>query len=255
MPDQCTTRPRQTPIHLSGIWKRMPTVSIASNAQQDSRVTARLIARIKRLIADGSVAPGSKFPPEREMAKEFGANRASVRQALKVLEMMGVLSQRVGDGTYLSESAETILNEPIEFLVLLDDLSHYELFETRLIVEPELAARAAERATAEDISVLRNAVLALERSKSMRERLDADMAFHNAIFRASGNRICQLVFKGIHRTVLSSMSQLSERATVERPLKFHRKIYAAIRARDAEAARTAMREHILDGRSMLTKRS
>jgi DNA-binding FadR family transcriptional regulator len=177
----------------------MPSATIATKDQQDPRVTARLIGRIKRLIADGSVAPGSKFPPEREMAKEFGANRASVRQALKVLEMMGVLSQRVGDGTYLSDSAETILNEPIDFLVLLDDLSHYELFETRLIVEPELAARAAERATAEDISVLRNAVLALERSKVNRDRLEADMAFHNAIFHASGNRICQLLFKGIHR--------------------------------------------------------
>ena len=189
----------------------MTSTATVSKPQQDPRVTARLIARIKRLIADGSVSPGSKFPPEREMAKEFGANRASVRQALKVLEMMGVLSQRVGDGTYLSESAETILNEPIDFLVLLDDLSHHELFETRLIVEPELAARAAERATAEDISTLRNAVLALERSKVTRDRLEADMAFHNAIFRASGNRICQLLFKGIHRTVLTSMNQLSER--------------------------------------------
>jgi GntR family transcriptional regulator, transcriptional repressor for pyruvate dehydrogenase complex len=188
------------------------------------------------------------------MAKEFGANRASVRQALKVLEMMGVLSQRVGDGTYLSQSAETILNEPIDFLVLLDDLSHHELFETRLIVEPELAARAAERATAEDISALRNAVLAMERSKVKRERLEADMAFHNAIFHASGNRICQLLFKGIHRTVFTSMSQLSERVSIEQPLKYHRKIYAAIRARDAEAARAAMRDRILDARSLLTKK-
>jgi len=232
----------------------MPIAAIASRAQPDPRVTARLITRIKRLIADGSVSPGAKFPPEREMAKEFGANRASVRQALKVLEMMGVLSQRVGDGTYLAQSAETILNEPIDFLVLLDDLSHHELFETRLIVEPELAARAAERATAEDISALRNAVLAMERSKVKRERLEADMAFHNAIFHASGNRICQLLFKGIHRTVFTSMSQLSERVSIEQPLKYHRKIYAAIRARDAEAARAAMRDHILDARSLLTKK-
>src|ERR1700749_180702 len=129
--------------------------------QPDDRVTAKLISRIKSLIANGAIPPGSKFPPEREMAKEFGVNRASVRQALKVLEIMGVLSQRVGDGTYLSESAESILDEPIDFLVLLDDLSHHELFETRLIVEPELAARAAERATAEDLAVLRNTVLAL----------------------------------------------------------------------------------------------
>src|SRR5580693_650700 len=178
MLDHWTIRSRQTPIHLSGIKTHMTSTAIVSKAQQDPRVTARLIARIKRLIADGSVSPGSKFPPEREMAKEFGANRASVRQALKVLEIMGVLSQRVGDGTYLSESAETILNEPIDFLVLLDDLSQHELFETRLMIEPELTARAAERATAEDISTLRNAIFAMERSKTTRDRLNADMAFH-----------------------------------------------------------------------------
>src|SRR5271156_4824126 len=219
---------------------------------QQTRVTTTLIAEIKGMIASGVLSPGARLPPERDLAKQFQVNRASVRQVLKVLEMMGVLTQRVGDGTYLSTSAEAILNEPLDFLVLLDDLSHHELFETRLIVEPELAARAAERATAEDISIMRNAVLGLERSKTTRDRLEADMAFHNAIFHASGNRICQLLFKGIHRTVLTSMSQLSERVAVEQPLKFHRKIYAAIRARDAEAARTAMRDHILDARSLLT---
>src|ERR1700677_4942597 len=212
----------------------MTSTATVSKAQQDPRVTARLIARIKRLIADGSVSPGSKFPPEREMAKEFGANRASVRQALKVLEMMGVLTQRVGDGTYLSNSAETILNEPLDFLVLLDDLSHHELFETRLIVEPELTARAAERATAEDIAALRSAVSAMEKSKNTKERLTADMAFHDAVFRASGNRICQLLFKQIHRTVLTSMSHLSNRVSLEQPLMYHRRIYKAIRERDAE---------------------
>src|SRR6185437_14282766 len=93
---------------------------------------------------------------------------------------------------------------------------------TRLIMEPELTARAAERATAEDISALRNAVLAMERSKNNRERLDADLAFHEAIFRASGNRICHLLFVSIHRTLLMSMGHLSERVSLERPLQFYR---------------------------------
>src|SRR5580704_1999223 len=137
-----------------------------SREQPDARVTAKLISRIKSLIATGAIAPGSKFPPERELAKEFGVNRASLRQALKVLEIMGVLTQRVGDGTYLSASAETILKEPLDFLILLDDLSHHELFETRLIVEPELAARAAERATVEDLAGLRQAIMAMERSRT-----------------------------------------------------------------------------------------
>src|SRR6202041_3689587 len=181
----------------------MPSTSSKTRELADGRVTARLIARIKGLIADGSISPGSKFPPEREMAKDFGVNRASVRQALKVLEIMGVLNQRVGDGTYLSESAETILNEPIDFLVLLDDLSHHELFETRMIVEPELAARAAEQATVEDLAGLRQALMAMERSRTNQARLEADIAFHECIFRASGNRICHLLFRIIHRTVLT----------------------------------------------------
>src|SRR5258708_36347866 len=117
----------------------------------DSRVTAQLIANIKKLIADGSVVPGSRFPPERKLAKEFGDNRASLRQALKVLEIMGVLTQRVGDGTYLSTSAESILNEPLEFFILLDDLSHQELFETRMVVQPALTHRAALATTAVDL--------------------------------------------------------------------------------------------------------
>jgi GntR family transcriptional regulator, transcriptional repressor for pyruvate dehydrogenase complex len=228
------------------------TVS-STREQPDPRVTAKLISRIKSLIADGSISPGSKFPPERELAKSFGVNRASVRQALKVLEIMGVLSQRVGDGTYLSDSAESILDEPIDFLVLLDDLSHHELFETRLIVEPELTARAAERATAEDLSALRSAVFAMERSKTTRERLDADLDFHEAIFRASGNRICHLLFKGIHRSLLTSMSQLSDRVSLDQPLMFHRRIYAAIRERKVDDARQAMLEHLIDARSLLVR--
>src|SRR5271170_3912039 len=81
----------------------------------DTRVTAKLISSIKRMISTGAVVPGGKFPPERELAKEFGVNRASLRQALKVLEIMGVLAQRVGDGTYLSASAESTLKEPLDF--------------------------------------------------------------------------------------------------------------------------------------------
>jgi GntR family transcriptional repressor for pyruvate dehydrogenase complex len=230
----------------------MATAKKVRDKTQDNRVTAKLISQIKEMIANGAISPGTKFPPERELAKQFSVNRASVRQVLKVLEMMGVLTQRVGDGTYLSTSAETILNEPLDFLVLIDDLSHHELFETRLIVEPELTARAAERATSEDMNALRSAIAAMQNSKSIKERLAADMAFHDAIFHASGNRICQLLFKRIHRTVLNSMSQLSNRVALERPLMFHQRIYAAIRERDIEGARKAMHEHILDARSLLS---
>jgi GntR family transcriptional repressor for pyruvate dehydrogenase complex len=217
----------------------------------DDRVTARLISEVKRLISTGVLTPGSKVPPERELAKNFGVNRASLRQVLKVLEIMGVLSQRVGDGTYLNDSAESILEEPLDFLVLLDDLSHHELFETRLIVEPELAARAAERATAEDLVLLRKAIKSLENCESTKERLDADMAFHECIFRAAGNRICHLLFRVVHRTLLTSMTQLAGRVELERPLSYHRAIYAAIYNHDPETARRKMHEHVSDAKALL----
>lgn len=217
----------------------------------DTRVTAKLIGNIKRLISTGAIVPGAKFPPERELAKEFGVNRASLRQALKVLEIMGVLTQRVGDGTYLSASAELILKEPLDFLILLDDLSHHELMETRMIVEPELAARAAERATTEDFVSLRRAIAAMENCRTNQERLEADLAFHQCIFRASGNRICHLLFNVIHRSVLTSMSQLSSRVPLDRPLTFHKRIFAAIQQRDSEEARRQMLEHIADTKALL----
>jgi GntR family transcriptional regulator, transcriptional repressor for pyruvate dehydrogenase complex len=100
-------------------------------------VTTRLIGSFKALISDGSLVPGCKLPPERELAKSFGVCRASLRQAWKVLENMGVLSQRVGDGTYVNEGAPEILAEPMEFLILLGGISFKELAEARLLFEPE----------------------------------------------------------------------------------------------------------------------
>jgi len=219
---------------------------------EDTRLTAKILEKIKHLISSGSVTPGGKFPPERELAKEFGVNRGSLRQALKVLEIMGVLTQRVGAGTYLSASAELTLKEPLDFLVLLDDLSHHELFETRMIVEPELAARAALRATAEDLIGLRKAIVAMEQCHTNQERLEADIAFHECIFRASGNRICHLLFRVIHRNLLTSMSQLSRRVPLDRPLTYHKRIYEAIQRRNSDEARRQMLEHITDTKVLLT---
>jgi GntR family transcriptional repressor for pyruvate dehydrogenase complex len=221
----------------------------------DTRITAKILEKIKRLISTGAVVPGGKFPTERVLAKEFGVNRASLRQALKVLEIMGVLTQRVGDGTYLSASAESTLEQPLDFLILLDDLSHHELLETRMIVEPELAARAAQRATAEDLIGLRKAIVAMERCETNRERLDADLAFHECIFRASGNRICHLLFRVIHRNVLTSMAQLSARVPLDRPLASHKRIYEAIQERNSEEARRQMLEHISDTKTLLTSKT
>lgn len=218
-------------------------------AKQD--VTSRLISRFKELIAEGKLQPGSKLPPERKLAEEFGVSRPSLRQALKVLEIMGVISQRIGDGTYLNDSATEILSEPMNFLILVNQISPQELMEARLIVEPELAARAAQRATEEDLNDLREALQALkEAAGNPRKMLQADLAFHQAIFRAAGNRVCMMMFSVVHKSLLmqSQVFRSSRKATemlnVQQVIRHHQAIYDAIQKRDPEAARQAMRAHL-----------
>ena len=143
-------------------------------------VTVRLLATFKRLISEGALVAGSRVPSERELAEKFQVSRSSLRQALKVLEIMGVISQRVGDGTYLNSVAPRILGEPMEFLILLNGITYYELMEARLVVEPELAARAAIRATEDDLAILRRETLAIGRESRRSSAASADLAFHHA---------------------------------------------------------------------------
>ena len=229
------------------------TSSSKQRKHSTSSLTAQLVDDLKNMIIRGEILPGAKFPPERELAKKFGVNRTSLRHALKVLEILGVLSQCVGDGTYLHDSAELILTAPMEFLLLVEDISTKELFETRLIVEPELAARAAERSSEADLADMRKALAAMELSRTKEEQIDADLAFHDSIFRASGNRICRLLFRVIQRTLLATMIQSSRKTPKERPLYHHKKIYAAISKKNVAAARKSMIEHLGETQRTLGK--
>src|SRR5438309_4529166 len=86
-------------------------------------ITNLLILRFQKLMREGVLTPGSLLPSERELAVTFGVARSSLRQAMKVLETMGVVTQKVGDGTYLSKDGTYVLSVPMQFLFLLDDIS------------------------------------------------------------------------------------------------------------------------------------
>lgn len=228
--------------------------------QVDSRlvpkedVTARLIEVFKNLISDGTLAPGGRVPPERDLAERFGVSRSSLRQALKVLEIMGVISQRVGDGTYLNAGATSILKEPMEFLILIDDISFHELMEARLIAEPELAARAANRATAEDIAELTRVHEHMEHQKADLTRfVEYDLLFHQTIFRIAGNRVCSSMFSVVHRSIHELMVLTSQLVEPEHTLRLHHRILIAIRKGAADQARSRMVEHLEDATSIFVR--
>lgn len=225
---------------------------IAKRPKED--VTVKLIAVFKQLIAEGTLEPGGRLPAERELAESFGVSRSSLRQALKVLEIMGVISQRVGDGTYLNKGADAILREPMEFLILLDGISFHELMEARLLVEPELAARAALRASEEDIAEIGRELRAMEAAKDDHARfVTHDLLFHQAIFHAAGNRVTSLMFSVIHKSLEKLITITSQVVEPDHTLTLHRRIYQAIRKRDKEESRRRTTEHLVDARDLLTR--
>jgi GntR family transcriptional regulator, transcriptional repressor for pyruvate dehydrogenase complex len=217
-------------------------------------VTGALITVFKRLISEGALTPGARLPAERELAEKFGVARSSLRQALKVLEIMGVISQRVGDGTYLNSAAPTILSEPLEFLILLDGISFHELMEARLIVEPELAARAASRATTEDLAELHRDLAAMEKSRKVNQQfVEADLKFHRTIFRVAGNRVCSLMFTVVHQSLERLIHLTSQLVEPDHTLALHKRVYTAIRRNDPEEARRRMTEHLEDARELFVR--
>jgi GntR family transcriptional repressor for pyruvate dehydrogenase complex len=174
-----------------------------------------------------------------------------LRHALKALEGMGVLTQRVGDGTYLTHDSELILREPLDLLILIDRISLDDLLETRLIVEPELASRAAERATVEDLEQMRESLAAMQREKDNAKLIEADLGFHQAIFLAARNTVCKRIFSLIHRAMMTSIGVTSRLVDGNHTLAFHRPIYDGIEKRQADQARAAMTDHLLDARRLL----
>lgn len=230
----------------------MQVKSSAETAAAKDDVTVKLIGIFKKLIAEGTLVPGGRLPAERELAENFGVSRSSLRQALKVLEMMGVISQRVGDGTYLNSGSHGTLGQPMEFLILLDGISFHELMEARLIVEPALAARAAARASADDVADIRKELTEMENGDS-RGLVAHDLLFHQRIFRAAGNRVCERMFAVVHRSLESLMRLTSQVVTPEHTLTFHSRILRAIAKHNPEEARLRMEEHLLDAKELLIR--
>jgi GntR family transcriptional repressor for pyruvate dehydrogenase complex len=235
---------------------RRPIMRIGASEQvlnNKEDVTHLLILRFQQLLSDGVLTPGTKLPSERELAAHFKVARSSLRQALKVLEIMGVITQKVGDGSYLNRDASSVLAVPMEFLFLLDDTSIHELTELRFLMEPALAAKAAERANSDDIALLRQSITDLEQSDCDRVKLVAsDLLFHRAIFQASGNRLTGRLFHTIHRAMLNMIMVTSQLVDLEHTLAFHKPILAAIEQRDAQLASRLMTAHLIDASALLT---
>src|SRR5713226_6497792 len=119
-----------------------------------TRIYEEVAAQIQRLITEGRLRPGDHLPPERELAERFGVSRTSVRDAIRVLELMGLLEPRQGEGTVVRDLSPDALVTPVASLLARHRTLLAELMDVRKMIEPGLAARAALHASEEDLEKL-----------------------------------------------------------------------------------------------------
>ena len=211
--------------------------------------TEQVVAFVRDLIVRGRLLPGDRLPGERELAVQIGVSRPSVRAGLHALAAMGVVRSRHGSGTYIPDGPPALGSEPLSFLAALHGFTREEMYEARRILEVEAAGLAAERATHEHLATLAEEVAGLFANRDNPQLfLLHDINFHRGVADAAKNPIV-----GTLVGMVSALYYERRRATAERAsdsdlrdaAEAHRRIYQAIRARDAAGARRAMNEHLL----------
>jgi GntR family transcriptional repressor for pyruvate dehydrogenase complex len=210
-------------------------------------VTDEAISKIKDMIVRGELAPGSRLPPEKDLAERLGLSRSSMREAVKALEVIRVLDVRRGDGTYVTSLEPKLLLEAISFVVdLHDDDSLLEIFAVRRLLESHATGLAAQRADDDAVAELDAEIGAVAPDTDIEALVEHDVRFHGAIARLAGNDYLASLLESLtSQTVRARVWRgLTQAGAVERTLDEHRAILDAIADGDVELATATAQVHI-----------
>ena len=211
--------------------------------------TEQVVSYVRTLIERGELRPGDRLPAERDLAIHIGVSRPTVRAGLRALAAMGVVQSRHGSGTFIPAGPPSLGTEALSFLAALHGFTRDEMYEARRILEVGAAGLAAERATSDQIATLAEEVAGMFASMNdSRVFLVHDISFHRAVAAASGNPIVASIVEMVSALYYERRRDTATRAS-DRDLRdaadMHRRIYQAIRGRDADAARQAMHTHLV----------
>jgi GntR family transcriptional repressor for pyruvate dehydrogenase complex len=211
-----------------------------------TRVAEEIANRVRELILDGTFQPGRALPSERELAEQFHVSRGTIRDGFRMLEMIGLLETRHGQGTFPHElTVEHLVTPLASVLTYRRDLQE-ELLDVRRMFEPAVARVAAMRVTDEDVASLERILEAQRRQiKAGRSTIREDTAFHAALARATRNLIVERIMETLNNLLVESRKlTLQQQGRSERSIRGHEAVVAALRRRDADGAARAMHEHI-----------
>ena len=209
------------------------------------RLYVQIADQIRALIGAGEVAPGARLPAERDLARQLGVSRPSLREALIALEIEGLLDVRVGSGIYVSQPGERSRSAE-----LANASGPFEVIRARWMIEGECAALAAKNGTAAQLRAISEAHAIVKReAKHHHNPLGADRTFHVRIAEATGNSALELVVQTLWDQRVGPLYRALE-VKLEYPamaadmLREHEAVLEAIMDRDPAAARAAIRRHM-----------
>lgn len=210
-----------------------------------SKLYQGIVEQIETLLEKGQLRPGDQLPPERALADQFQVSRASVREALRTLELLGIVETRAGGGTFVRRVAPDDLARPLQTLIARGHTLQ-DVIEFRGVVEPAVAALAATRVTPAQLDELRDILVAQQGKVAAGETYaDEDTRFHELIGDAAGNELLTTMLGVIWDVLRTSREQwLLTNARAHASLEAHHRVYDALARHDAEAARQASAEHI-----------
>lgn len=213
-----------------------------------TRAHEEVARQLRDLMKDGTLRPGDRLPSERELSARFVVSRATIRQALEVLDHNGLIERRMGEGTFARADSATASVTTLVTALRLAEGTLADQLELRLLFEPQVARLAAQRARSADLDVLRQAVSRQEEQLARGTPfVDDDSAFHLAIARAATNDLLAKMVEGIHELLRDSRERsLHAPDGMQQSLDGHHRILDAICRHDEEGAYEAMHGHLLD---------
>jgi GntR family transcriptional repressor for pyruvate dehydrogenase complex len=205
-----------------------------------------VVNHISILIEKGTLQPGDRIPPERELARTLKISRASLRTGIGYLVAMGVMKVRHGVGTFIQDGPAEFNKASLGMMGALHGFQFWQMFEARLIIESSLAALAAERGKEEHHAALAEQVAEMYAiAGNPTDFLLHDVLFHRIIAQASGNPILAALIETITSAMYEKRRKTVQRANYLREMaEMHREIYRAIRAHDPVEARKQMEHHL-----------
>lgn len=216
---------------------------------KNTRVYEKVIEQIKEMIITGTFKKGDKLPSEREMAESLQVSRTSIREALRELEIMGLIESRQGEGNFIKNSFENTLLKPLSTIFLLKESNSDEILELRNIIERGSVVLAAERITDEELAEME--LLFDESLKSdLKDTLvDIDIDFHYKIAQASKNFLILSILNAISFLIEAFIKDIrrnviTKEENINMLIQQHRAILSALKNHDPAAAEKAMLDHL-----------